>query len=72
MSDRIILFEILVIVWNLSMTFHSSSTRGDEVERSDIRLIATQRKFYIDILKSLIKSFPGSREDAIGKVIKYL
>jgi hypothetical protein len=32
----------------------------------------TQKEFYINILESLIKSFPGPREEAIGKAIAYL
>src|SRR5271167_2485079 len=33
---------------------------------------AGQREFYTNVLDSLIKSFPGPREEAIAKAIAYL
>lgn len=39
---------------------------------SDEPSTATQREFYVDVVESLIKSFPGPRDEAIGKAIAYL
>ena len=48
------------------------SPQANEKGRSDAQSPATQREFYVDVLESLIESFPGPREDAIRQAIKYL
>lgn len=53
------------------MASHSSTGQADK-PASDTQSTAIQKEFYVDVLESLIKSFPGPQEDAIGKAIKYL